>query len=48
VDLRREDFEPCWPVLQRYLGDVRPAATMLQCGLSDPLGKKTSAASWNR
>jgi len=32
----RADFEPCWPVLQRYFGDVRPAATMLQCGLSDP------------
>jgi enamine deaminase RidA (YjgF/YER057c/UK114 family) len=30
------DFEPCWPVLHRYLGDVRPAATMLVCGLSDP------------
>ncbi|MFC5662315.1 RidA family protein [Kitasatospora misakiensis] len=33
---RREDFEPCWPVLRRYFGDVRPAATMLVCGLSDP------------
>ena len=32
----RDEFEPCWPVLQRYFGDVRPAATMLQCGLSDP------------
>lgn len=32
---RREDFEPCWPVLQRYLGDVRPAATMQVCGLAD-------------
>jgi len=32
----RAEFEPCWPVLQRYFGDVRPAATMLQCGLSDP------------
>lgn len=32
----REDFEPCWPVLRRYFGDVRPAATMLVCGLSDP------------
>ena len=29
------DFEPCWPVLQRYLGDVRPAATMLSAGLAD-------------
>jgi enamine deaminase RidA (YjgF/YER057c/UK114 family) len=30
------DFEPCWPVLRRRLGDVRPAATMISCGLSDP------------
>jgi enamine deaminase RidA (YjgF/YER057c/UK114 family) len=30
------DFEPCWPVLKRYLGDVRPAATMIVCGLIDP------------
>src|SRR5262245_57039110 len=33
---RREDFEPCWPVLMAYLGDVRPAATMIQASLSDP------------
>ena len=33
---RREDFEPCWPVLKEYLGNVRPAATMIQAGLSDP------------
>src|SRR5215510_16098758 len=33
---RREDFEPCWPVLKEYLGHVRPAATMMQAGLSDP------------
>ena len=34
---RREDFEPCWPVLKRYLGDVRPAATMMiVAGLQDP------------
>jgi enamine deaminase RidA (YjgF/YER057c/UK114 family) len=32
----RADFEPCWPVLRRYFGDVRPAATMMVCGLSDP------------
>jgi enamine deaminase RidA (YjgF/YER057c/UK114 family) len=32
----RTEFEPCWPVLRHYFGDVRPAATMLQCGLSDP------------
>ena len=33
---RREDFEPRWPVLKEYLGDVRPAATMIQAGLFDP------------
>ncbi|KUL37958.1 RidA family protein [Streptomyces regalis] len=32
----RADFEPCWPVLRRYFGDVRPAATMMMCGLADP------------
>lgn len=32
----REDFPKCWPVLQRYLGDIRPAATMIVAGLSDP------------
>jgi enamine deaminase RidA (YjgF/YER057c/UK114 family) len=33
---RREDFESCWPVLRKYLGDARPAATMIVAGLSDP------------
>ena len=32
----REDFEPCWPALRAWLGEVRPAATMQVCGLSDP------------
>ncbi|OMI35214.1 putative endoribonuclease [Streptomyces sparsogenes DSM 40356] len=32
----REDFEPCWPVLRRCFGEVRPAASMLVCGLADP------------
>lgn len=31
----REDFEPCWPVLQKYLGEIRPAATMYVAGLAD-------------
>ncbi|WP_071675102.1 RidA family protein [Nioella nitratireducens] len=30
------DFEPCWPVLAKWLGDVRPAATMIIAGLMDP------------
>ena len=28
-------FEQCWPVLQRYFGDVRPAAMMISAGLLD-------------
>ena len=32
----REDFEPCWPTLRRRFGEVRPAATMMVCGLADP------------
>ena len=32
----RADFEPCWPTLRRYFGEVRPAATMQVCGLADP------------
>jgi enamine deaminase RidA (YjgF/YER057c/UK114 family) len=30
------EFEPCWPVLRKYFGDVRPAATMIAAGLADP------------
>jgi enamine deaminase RidA (YjgF/YER057c/UK114 family) len=30
------DFEPCWPVLRKYLGEVRPAAMMISAGLADP------------
>lgn len=32
----REDFEPCWPLLRACFGAIRPAATMMVCGLSDP------------
>ncbi len=31
----RLDFEPCWPVLKKYLGKARPAATMFVAGLVD-------------
>ena len=34
-----QDFEPCWPVLRKYFGEVRPAATMISAGLSDPRTK---------
>jgi enamine deaminase RidA (YjgF/YER057c/UK114 family) len=30
------DFEPCWPVLRRYLGRAKPAAMMVTAGLLDP------------
>jgi enamine deaminase RidA (YjgF/YER057c/UK114 family) len=31
-----ERFADCWPVLRKYFGAVRPAATMISAGLSDP------------
>jgi len=31
-----DDFPRCWPVLRKYFGDVRPAATMISAGLADP------------
>lgn len=30
------DFPKCWPVLRKYFGEVRPAATMIAAGLADP------------
>ena len=29
------DFEACWPVLRHYLGQARPAATLVSAGLLD-------------
>ena len=29
------EFPQCWPVLKKYLGDVRPAAMMISAGLVD-------------
>lgn len=29
-------FERCWPALRAAFGDIRPAATMISAGLSDP------------
>jgi enamine deaminase RidA (YjgF/YER057c/UK114 family) len=31
-----DDFPQCWPILRKYFGDVRPAATMISAGLADP------------
>ena len=28
-------FEKCWPVLNKYFGTVKPAATMISAGLAD-------------
>lgn len=30
-----EEFPACWPVLRKYFGDIRPAATMISAGLVD-------------
>ena len=30
------DFPKCWPVLRKAFGEIRPAATMIEAGLSDP------------
>ena len=30
------EFPKCWPVLRKYLGAVRPAATMISARLLDP------------
>jgi len=29
-------WEACWPVTRKWLGEVRPAATMIVAGLQDP------------
>ncbi|WP_282135656.1 RidA family protein [Seonamhaeicola maritimus] len=29
------DFEHCWPILKKYLGEVKPAATMISAGLAN-------------
>jgi enamine deaminase RidA (YjgF/YER057c/UK114 family) len=31
-----DEFPECWPVLRKYLGEVRPAATMISAKLIDP------------
>ncbi len=29
------EFSKCWPILRKYFGEVRPAATMISAGLAD-------------
>jgi len=36
---QRKDFPKCWPVLRKWFGDVRPAATMIQAGLMEDIMK---------
>jgi len=31
-----ERFPDCWPILRKYFGAIRPAATMICAGLADP------------
>jgi enamine deaminase RidA (YjgF/YER057c/UK114 family) len=33
---KADEFRECWPVLRKYFGDVKPAATMISAGLIDP------------
>jgi enamine deaminase RidA (YjgF/YER057c/UK114 family) len=30
------EFEKCWPVTRKYLGEIRPAVTMISAALLDP------------
>ena len=32
----KADFPSCWPALRGCFGDVKPAATMFECGMADP------------
>lgn len=48
---KAEEFQACWPVLRKFFGEIRPAATMFVATLADPrmkieievTGKKPSA-----
>jgi enamine deaminase RidA (YjgF/YER057c/UK114 family) len=33
---KAEKFSDCWPILRKYFGHIRPAATMICAGLADP------------
>lgn len=32
---KAEEFPECWPILRKYFGTIRPAATMISAGLID-------------
>ena len=43
----RDDFEPCWPVLRKWLGDIRPAATMFEARLmNDEMKIEIQVIAW--
>jgi enamine deaminase RidA (YjgF/YER057c/UK114 family) len=31
---KREDWEPCWPVIRKHLGKARPTSTLIHAGLA--------------
>lgn len=33
---KASEFRECWPILRKYFGEIRPAATMISAGLVDP------------
>jgi enamine deaminase RidA (YjgF/YER057c/UK114 family) len=33
---KAERFAECWPLMRKYFGEIRPAATMICAGLADP------------
>jgi enamine deaminase RidA (YjgF/YER057c/UK114 family) len=33
---KADDFPPCFPVLRKYFGSIKPAATMIVASLADP------------
>lgn len=33
---KASEFKLCWPVLRKYLKDIKPAATMISADLADP------------
>jgi enamine deaminase RidA (YjgF/YER057c/UK114 family) len=33
---KADGFAKCWPILRKYFGGIRPAATMICAGLADP------------
>jgi len=32
---KADEFSKCWPILKKYLGEIKPTATMFSAGLAD-------------